>query len=72
MRDTFRRRLHEALSADPRLMKQIAIDSGYHAGHIRKVVRGSRANPTLAFVEAMAWTLKREPSWLLGIDGVDR
>lgn len=64
----FRQRLVEAIQSDPRPIKEIAYQSGYSAHHILEVRRGSKTNPTLAFVETMAATLGRSPAWMLGFE----
>lgn len=68
LHQAFRGRLVEAIQSDPRPIKEIARLSGYSAHHIREVRRGSKTNPTLAFVETMATTLGRSPAWMLGLE----
>lgn len=64
----FRQRLAQALAADPRSRAQIAREAGYHAGHIRRIVKGDRRSPTLEFAEAMAGALNVSLAWLLGFE----
>lgn len=63
----FRDRLKLALSEDPRSQREIARVSGYNDGYIRRLLNGTRSNPTLGFIETMSLTLGRDPAWMLGL-----
>lgn len=64
----FATRLSEALANDDRTLAAIAKQSGYSVGHIRSVANRTKPNPTLAFVEVMALTLRIDPAWMLGLE----
>lgn len=64
----FAARLSEALENDDRTLASIAKQSGYSVGHIRAVANRTKPNPTLAFVEVMALTLRIDPAWMLGFE----
>lgn len=66
--DTFRERLADAIEADPRKRYMIAREAGYSETYIRRVLKGTQANPTLAFTEAMAQTLGVPLLWIIGAD----
>ncbi len=64
---TFRENLRAAIKAHPLPTKAICFKAGYNYAYVRKVMSGSKTNPTLLFVESMAnamdltaWDLLRE------------
>lgn len=60
MHTTFRERLIRALDTELSIA-ELARRSGYSARHIGAIVNGSRMNPTLAFVEAVAGAIGMDP-----------
>lgn len=65
----FRENLRAAIKAHPLPTKAICFKAGYNYSYIRKVISGSKTNPTLQLVESMAnamgltaWDLLKEPT----------
>ena len=63
----FKENLRAAVKAHPLPTKAICHKAGYNYAYVRKVMSGSRTNPTLQFVESMAgamgltaWDLLKE------------
>lgn len=65
----FRENLRATIKAHPLPTKAICFKAGYNYAHVRKVISGARANPTLQFVEAMAGALGVDPLDLLRDNG---
>lgn len=63
---TFRERLRLALDRDTRPRKSVASLSGYSEGYIRRVLAGTKPNPTINFAAAMAQVLGVSLAWLVG------
>ena len=64
-----RTNLRAAIKAHPLPTKAICFKAGYNYAHVRKVISGARANPTLQFVEAMAGALGVDPLDLMKNNG---
>ena len=67
---TFRENLRAAIKTHPLPTKAICFKAGYNYAYVRKVMSGSKTNPTLQFVESMAnamdltaWDLLREKNY---------
>lgn len=63
---TFRQRLREAMAARSVKVSALAHKSGYSEEHIRRVLNGTRPNPSLMFVECVSGALEISPLTLLG------
>ena len=65
MYERFRHNLRAALRAHPMPLKVIAHRAQYSESHIRKVLSGSKPNPSLKFVDRLAQALGVDPLELL-------
>ncbi len=67
--EVFRANLRAAIKAHPLPTKAISYKAGYNYAYVRKVMSGSKTNPTLQFVEALAQVLGVTATDLLTSNG---
>lgn len=60
LNERFRINLVNAIKADGRSVAAIARRSGYDQNHIRRIMNGTKPNPTLQFVQVMNDTLGKD------------
>jgi len=63
--DTFCANLRDAIATEGYSIRTLALESGYSASYIQRVLAGVQRNPTLAFIECVAKVLGTTPQSMI-------